>query len=110
MDKRTDQLVNAFISKVASQNPNLVTTYLFGSYAKQNERNESDIDIAIVLDNLLDEQKFDVQVQLMVLASQFDSRIEPHPFSTSDFNSQNPFVYEIMRTGIEMKPKNGNLN
>jgi hypothetical protein len=32
--------------------------------------------------------------------SDIDLRIEPHPFKEQDFNSQNPFAYEIARTGI----------
>lgn len=105
MDKRINKILNDFISKVAEQNPKLVTTYLFGSFAKDKERPESDIDIALIIDNLNDNDKFDLQVQLMLLATQFDSRIEPHPLSTDDFYSNNPFVSEIKRTGIEMRPR-----
>ena len=39
----------------------------------------------------------------MFLASQIDSRIEPHPISYDDFHSGNPFANEIRRTGIEIK-------
>lgn len=38
----------------------------------------------------------------MLLASQVDSRIEPHPISKTDFYSNNPFVAEIKRTSIEI--------
>jgi len=38
-----------------------------------------------------------------LLASQIDSRIEPHPISKEDFNSNSPFIIEIKRTGIETK-------
>jgi len=37
----------------------------------------------------------------MLLAAKIDSRIEPHPISHEDFNSGNPFVDEIKRTGIK---------
>jgi len=36
------------------------------------------------------------------LAAQIDSRIEPHPISHDDFDSGNPFVVEIKKTGIEV--------
>lgn len=104
MDKRIDQVLKAFISTVAIQNPRFVKAYLFGSYAKNKARSDSDIDLALFIDNLDDDEKFDLQVQLLLLASQFDSRIEPHPWSTSEFNSGNPFVLEIKKTGIEIKP------
>jgi len=38
----------------------------------------------------------------MLLAAQVDSRIEPHPISHEDFDSENPFVAEIKKTGIEV--------
>jgi len=103
MDKRTDTIIRQYITTVANQTPGFVMAYLFGSYAKNNQRAESDIDIALVIDHLNDADKFDIQVQLMLLASRFDSRIEPHPISLQDFNSDNPFVHEIKTTGIEIK-------
>lgn len=102
MDKETDNIIKQYISSVANQTPGFVTAYLFGSFAKNNQRAESDIDIAVIIDNLMDSEKFNIQVQLMLLASKFDSRIEPHPLSKQDFISDNPFVHEIKKTGIEL--------
>jgi len=109
MDKRIDKTINDFISVVAQKNPNLVTAYLFGSYAKETQNEDSDIDLALIIDHLRDDEKFDVQLQFMLLASQFDTRIEPHPISIEDFNSNNPFASEIKRTGIEIKPRTPNI-
>jgi uncharacterized protein len=75
--------------------------YLFGSYAKGNEHKDSDIDIAIVIGKMDD--FFAVQMQLMRLRRTIDLRIEPHPIWEGDFNIQNPFAYEIQKTGIEIK-------
>lgn len=102
MDKGIDYSIKQFVSSVADNTPGFVKAYLFGSYAKNKQTSESDIDIALVIDNLNDVDKFDLQVQLMLLASKFDTRIEPHPFSSSDLVSDNPFVYEIKKTGIEI--------
>ena len=66
--------------------PGYMTAFLFGSFAKNQQGPDSDIDIALVIDNLKDSDKFDIQVQLILLASQFDSRIEPHPISGEDLN------------------------
>jgi len=52
--------------------------------------------------NLEDYDRFEMQVQLLLLASEYDTRIEPHPISKEDFNSQIPFACEIERTGIEI--------
>ena len=74
--------------------------YIFGSYAKGNMHEGSDIDLAVVLKNLQD--NFTTQVQLMKLRRNFDLRIEPHPFDETDFNSSNPFANEILTTGIQV--------
>lgn len=105
MDKKTDNTIRQFIQKVAIQFPGFVTAYLFGSYAKNIQRPDSDIDIALIIDKLNDTDKFDIQVQLMILASQYDSRIEPHPLSKQDLISNNPFVHEIKKTGIKISFK-----
>jgi predicted nucleotidyltransferase len=74
---------------------------LFGSYARDNARKDSDIDIAIIF---LDyDNRLDRQVELMKLTRQIDSRIEPHPFREKDFNQSNPFVYEIVSHGMEVE-------
>lgn len=74
--------------------------YLFGSFAKGNEREESDIDIALILGNMPD--FFATQKQLRKLRRNIDLRIEPHPIKEQDFNSLNPFASEIENTGIEI--------
>jgi predicted nucleotidyltransferase len=74
--------------------------YLFGSFSKGLQKEDSDIDIALVLENMPD--FFYVQNQLMKLRRNVDLRIEPHPIKLKDFNSSNPFAYEIQQTGIEI--------
>ena len=105
MDKRIVKILNDYVKKVSEQTPGFVTAYLFGSYARNKHKPESDIDIALIIDNMGDDEKFDLQVQFMLLAAQVDSRIEPHPFSNEDFYSNNPFVSEIKKTGIEILPQ-----
>lgn len=104
MDQRTNQSISDFIGTVRKQYANLNTAYLFGSYATQRDRAESDIDIALIFKNLSESQRFDLQVQLMLLASEFDIRIEPHPIAEKDFHYNNPFAAEIIK-GIEINPK-----
>lgn len=74
--------------------------FLFGSFAKGKEKEESDIDIALILESMPD--FFSTQRQLMKLRRQIDLRIEPHPIKEQDFYSLNPFACEIEKTGIEI--------
>ena len=90
-------------SKYVKQLPsdlNVKKAFLFGSCAKGQEKDDSDIDIAVVIGNMSD--FFEVQMQLMRLRRKIDLRIEPHPIGESDFTSMNPFAYEVQTSGIEI--------
>jgi len=74
---------------------------LFGSFAKGTNHSDSDIDLAIIFKSIDD--IIDMQIELMKMRTDDDLMIEPHPFSLSDFQSSNPVVSEILKTGIELK-------
>jgi hypothetical protein len=50
--------------------------------------------------------KQNLQVQFILSASDFDSRIEPYPVSSADFVENTPFISEIKKYGIEIEPQN----
>jgi len=102
MDKAINRTITNYIKLIRERYVDIEKAYLFGSFAKGKSNEESDIDLALIFRNLDDSMRFDIQVQLMLLASQIDSRIEPHPISRDDFYSGNPFVVEIKKTGIEI--------
>ncbi len=105
MDKDIHRIAKNYINSVLKQQPGLISAFIFGSYANNNQRVDSDIDIALVIDNMSDAERFNMQVNLLMIASKIDNRIEPHPISKQDLLSNNPFVMEIKRTGIELKVK-----
>ncbi|HEB32448.1 MAG TPA: nucleotidyltransferase domain-containing protein [Spirochaetes bacterium] len=74
---------------------------LFGSYAGDVYNDDSDIDIALVIENI--EDHFGTQINLMKLRRKYDTRIEPHPFKIEDFNESHPFAFEILKKGIEIR-------
>lgn len=84
-----------------SQKYSFIKIILFGSYAKGNFHEESDIDIAVVFKDF--NNLPEMQLQLMRLRRKIDSRIEPHPFRESDFNISNPVVNEIIKFGKEIR-------
>jgi len=73
-------------------------TLLFGSFAKGTSNEDSDIDIAIVMNETT--SIIDIQIDLMKLRRKVDLRIEPHPFKQVDFIRNNPLVDEILKYGI----------
>lgn len=70
---------------------------LYGSYATGNQREESDIDVAVVV-NSIQESYFSYAPLLWKLRRQVDDRIEPVLVEKDKDNSG--FLQEIMRTGL----------
>ena len=103
VDKNTHTSIKTYLSLINNEYEGFEQAILFGSYALNKQRKESDIDIAIIFSEMTDDEKFDIQVQLMLLASKVDNRIEPHPLSTIDYASDSPFVREIKKNGVVLK-------
>jgi predicted nucleotidyltransferase len=101
MDKKqAPESVVEYARFIRRTTPNVRRIYLFGSYAKGTHNKNSDIDLAVIFDTLHD--SFDMQVELMKKRRQFDTRIEPHPFASGDFNSSHPLAKEIIQYGLEI--------
>ena len=93
--------INAFIKEI-KKHYNIKTIILFGSYAKGTEHEDSDIDIAVITDDIKTD-RFDEEIKLMQLRWDIDLRIEPHIISISDYeNNETPFVIEVKNTGIKV--------
>jgi len=92
--------VRKYIDFLKQQDFDIRKAYLFGSYIKGNFTDDSDIDLAVVMNNL--SNSFTMQIELMKISRKFDTRIEPHPFDEIDFNLSNPFAHEILTTGIRI--------
>ncbi|HLB24692.1 MAG TPA: nucleotidyltransferase domain-containing protein [Nitrospirota bacterium] len=75
---------------------------LFGSFAKGNYREDSDIDIAIVSKDFKGVRFYDRE-KLVPLRRNIDIRIEPIPFRPEDFNESDPLAAEVIATGEEIK-------
>ncbi len=71
---------------------------LFGSYSRNDQVENSDIDLAIVLAKF-SQDRFNTRLELMKFTRDFDEVIEPHPFLASEFDEPDPFLSEILKTG-----------
>ena len=101
MDKRDAlNIANRYANAVKIKY-GFIRIILFGSYAKGNYNDDSDIDIAVVLKDY--KNLIDIQLDLMRLRRKIDSRIEPHPFREKDFEISNPIVNEIIKYGQEIQ-------
>ncbi len=97
MDKSDAVKIARQYASVIKTNYDCKQVFLFGSYIKGTNHEESDIDIAVILKEF--ENSMDIQLELMRLRRKIDSRIEPHPFREKDFNMTNPVVNEILKHG-----------
>ena len=74
--------------------------FLFGSYAQGTARDDSDIDVAIVVDEISGDY-FSLTPLLWKLRRKIDERIEPLLFEKG--KDESGFLQEIMKTGIEIR-------
>ena len=90
--------IQKYIEKI-SKYYKIETIILFGSYATENK--DSDIDIAIISSDFND--IIEDGAKLIGLTWKIDTRIEPHPITTKDYEEvSNPFVKEVIDTGIKV--------
>ncbi len=75
------------------------SVYLFGSYAKDTFNEDSDIDVAIIVNNLEGDYFLTIP-KLWKLRRQIDDRIEPLLFEKN--HDRSGFLSEIKKTGIEI--------
>lgn len=75
------------------------SVYLFGSFANNTNREDSDIDVAVVVKNISGDY-FAVNPLLWKLRRQVDDRIEPILIEKN--NDKSGFLDEIKRNGIEI--------
>ena len=102
IDKEIMDIVNKYV-KVILANYKVKAIILFGSYAKGTQNEDSDIDIAIITDDIKCKDVFDEQLKLKKLRRSIDYRIEPHLIEVDDYNNvENPFIEEVINTGIKV--------
>lgn len=98
IDSRIMESIKKYIEKI-SQYYKVEAIILFGSYAKGTENEDSDIDIAIISSDFSD--IIEDGAKLIGLTWKIDTRIEPHPITTEDYEKiSNLFIKEVINTGI----------
>lgn len=83
-------------TEIVKQNLDVKKVILYGSYAKGTAREDSDIDVAIIIDELKDDL-LETESLLFRLRREIDARIEPILLEEKDDASG--FLEEILKTG-----------
>jgi len=92
----------AYAAQVREVMP-VTKVYMFGSYAKGTATERSDVDICFFLDSFGDKRRVDIIYELLKLTHGFDDvGFEPLAMPASELSNGNPFVMEIISTGIEI--------
>lgn len=76
--------------------------YLFGSYARGNPREDSDVDFCVV-SQAFGKNDFDEMVKINQIAKLVSFDIEAFPVSSKEYQKRsNPFIAEAIKTGIKI--------
>ena len=95
--------ISDFLEALRKRNIRVNKAFLFGSYAKGNSREDSDIDIA-VFSSQFGKDRTSEMMFLRRIALSIDSHIEPIPFSPSDLDEKySTLIQEIRKHGILIK-------
>ena len=93
--------IDNYLQALRRNNIPIKEAILFGSYARGNYQEWSDIDIALVSDIFVG-NRIDDKDKIRKVTLSISSEIEVIPFSPNDFNLKNPFVKEILKTGVRL--------
>ena len=102
MVKREDIIENvrSFVQEIISSGVPIDKAILFGSYSKNNFNVDSDVDVALVSPNFngfgYEDRKFFSKINIK---REF-AAIETKTFPSSYFANGDPFINEILNTGI----------
>ncbi len=95
--------VNGYLKALSERGFPFEKAVLFGSYAKGNPHQYSDIDLAVWSHAFTDDY-FTIIEKVAPLRRVYKN-IEIHPFSAEDNAENNPFIKEIEQTGVMIMPE-----
>lgn len=94
-------IINKYLISLKEHKIPIRQAILFGSYAQGNYHEWSDIDIALISDIFEgDRIKDRNKIRKITLSVSYD--IEVLPYSPKDFTNEDPFVKEIIDSGIKI--------
>ena len=106
MDKRTllrdkpENLISMLRTALQANEIPVDEIIIFGSYAKNSNRPDSDLDLCVV-SNSFGKDSLKEMMELTKISSKIDPMIEIHPYSPYDLaNKFDPLAKEIRQFGI----------
>ena len=93
--------IDSLIHALNEHNITVKHAILFGSYAQGTSTKWSDIDLAIVSDEFVG-SRFDDRKKIRPIYLSISPDLEILPYRPEDFTVDDPFVKEIIETGIPL--------
>jgi predicted nucleotidyltransferase len=98
---KVKNIIEKFIGALKENNIQVERAILFGSYARGTNTKWSDIDLAIVSD-IFEGSRFDDRKKIRPIYLSISPDLEVLPYRPEDFTPDDPFVKEILETGISV--------
>jgi uncharacterized protein len=93
-----------FVNELLSLNLHLRKAILFGSFVRNRQKEWSDIDIALIADEFIgfgyEDRKYFAKINIL----EPYSMIQTKTYGTEYFEKGDPFIEEILNTGILLYP------
>ncbi len=103
VSEKVNQIIADYINDLG-KHIKIDRAFLYGSYARGNYNEFSDLDIAIFSDSFEEYSFVEAVAFLFSKARKYkEICIEPIAFAASDLQKDNPFIKEIITTGKEIK-------
>lgn len=99
-EDKVDQIVHGFIDRLRREIP-VKEVILFGSYARGNAKEHSDIDLAIISDWFRGRPNIENMQFLSKLAARYNSLVEALPFTEEEYSNldSRTFLASIVKSG-----------
>ena len=95
------KIIDQYIRELEANDIHIGKAILFGSYARGNADDWSDIDIALVSE-AFEGDRLEDRNKIRKITLSVSSDLSPLPFRPEDFSPENPFVKEIIEKGITL--------
>jgi uncharacterized protein len=92
------ELVKQFVNELKIKGVHLTKVYLFGSYARNEQRQYSDIDVALVADEFQSISFLDLKYFAEISIKQPYTMLELHTYNTEYFQEGDPFINEEIKS------------
>ena len=95
-----ENIIDRYIAKLKQLGVDVSQVILYGSYAKGNPKEHSDIDLAVVSPTFQKLDIFERQLLLSKAHHKFGEPIEPIGLTPKQLKGKQGFAKEILETGI----------